>query len=80
MEKTDKEMIERIMAGMKCPKGFKCADSGFENLCKAKDYGLESFLKCLEENHKECAFAIDFGVMNFCQCPLRVYLSKNLNK
>jgi hypothetical protein len=42
--------IEEIMAGMKCPKDFRCAESGFERLCKAEDIGLENHLLCLEDN------------------------------
>jgi hypothetical protein len=43
--------IEEIMDGMKCPKDFRCAESGFEGLCKAEDIGLENHLLCLEDNH-----------------------------
>jgi hypothetical protein len=28
--------IEEIMDGMKCPKDFRCAESGFERLCKVE--------------------------------------------
>ena len=43
--------IEEIMAGMKCPKDFRCADSGFERLCRAEDIGLENHLLCFEDTH-----------------------------
>jgi len=68
---------------MQCPKDFKCAEDGFENLCKARDFGDEHRLHCLEEISHPCPFAVpyDFGIMiRFCQCPLRVYLPKNLRK
>ncbi len=72
--------IEEIMAGMQCPKDFQCARSGLERLCKAKDFGLENYLECLEETPQACAFALPFGDGHFCQCPLRVYLCKKLKK
>ncbi len=80
MKEEDRKKIEEIMAGMQCPKDFQCAESGFERLCKAKDYGLESYLECLEENPYNCPFSLSFGYDHFCKCPLRVYLSKELNK
>ena len=80
MKKEDKRKLEEIMAGVQCPKGFKCAEHGFERLCKAKDFGLESFLECLEENPQLCHFNQPFGDRYLCQCPLRVYLGKKLKK
>ncbi|MBL7065696.1 MAG: hypothetical protein ISS49_16065 [Anaerolineae bacterium] len=41
MREKVKERIEGILGQMDCPKNFQCADSGFENLCKARDFGLE---------------------------------------
>jgi hypothetical protein len=78
MEEKDRKRIQELMAGMKCPKDFKCADTGFEHLCKAKDFGLDSYLECLEENPRNCQFYLPFGYGNFCQCSLRVYLAKKL--
>lgn len=72
--------ISELMDAMECPKGFKCAESGFENLCKAGDIGLERYLVCLEEDPPQCVFALPFGEGYFCQCPLRVYIAKNLRK
>jgi hypothetical protein len=80
MKEEDRKKVEEIMAGMKCPKGFKCADSGFERLCKANDFGLEGYLDCLEDKPVNCPFAISFGYGYLCQCPLRLYLCKKLKK
>ena len=80
MNEEEKRRIQDIIGRMQCPKHFKCADSGFENLCRAKDFGLESFLECLDENPSTCKFSIFFGNAHFCQCPLRVYLVKHLKK
>jgi hypothetical protein len=80
MKDEDRKTIEEIISGMKCPKDFKCADNGFDELCKAEDFGVESYVKCLEKNASDCSFAISFGYGYLCQCPLRVYLAKKLKK
>lgn len=80
MKEEDRKNIEEIMAGLKCPKDFTCADSGFELLCDAENIGLVGFLVCHEENPLACSFAMTFGKRHLCQCPLRGYLSKVLKK
>ena len=80
MEEADRAKVEDIMSGMRCPKDFQCAESGFERLCKVKDLGFERFLQCLADDADQCSFHISFGGRHFCQCPLRVYLSKKLRK
>jgi hypothetical protein len=76
MKEADRKKVEEIMAGMKCPHDFKCAEAGFEHLCKAKSIGPDGFLECLDENHASCAFAYSFGEVPLCLCPLRVYMAK----
>ncbi|MCP4612415.1 MAG: hypothetical protein GY845_27270 [Planctomycetes bacterium] len=79
MKEEDRKKIEEIMGEMSCPKSFKCAESGFEMLCKAKDKkGLKGYLDCLDAEASRCTFAISFGRSYLCKCPLRVYLSKEL--
>ena len=81
MREDYKRQIKEILGGTQCPKDFQCYKSGFENLCKAKDIGLESLLECLEEEvPKGCKFSIHFGDSYFCHCPLRVYIAKKLKK
>ncbi len=72
--------IEEIMDGMKCPKDFRCAESGFERLCRAEDIGFETHLLCLEDTPFQCKFSVVLETKYFCTCPLRVYLSKKLKK
>ena len=74
------EKLEDIVNGLKCPKDFKCYKSGFKDLCKAEDIGIESFLVCLEEDPSECQFSIPFGEAYFCECPLRIYIAKKIKK
>ena len=81
MEIDHNEEIEKIIAQMQCPKDFQCYKSGFETLCKAEDVGMESYLACLEEHPLECKFSVGFfGDRFYCECPLRVYVAKMLEK
>ena len=80
MDLTDeqKKRIEEIMASMECSKDFKCYKSDFENICIAKDKGLEEYADCLEKAHEYCEYKLSFGSGILCKCPLRVYIAKNL--
>ena len=49
MKEEHRKKIKEIIGDMKCPKNFICVEAGFTNLCKAKDFGLERYLECLEE-------------------------------
>jgi hypothetical protein len=80
MEKAILQQIDEIRKRMKCNKGFQCAESGFEKLCKAKDVGLKLHLLCLEETSALCDFSLLLEDKYYCGCPLRVYLTKNLQK
>jgi hypothetical protein len=80
MKEEDRKKIEQLMADIQCPKDFKCAESGFERLCKAKDFGHENYLECLEEHPSSCVFALTLDGVNLCECSLRVYLAKKLKK
>ena len=80
LKEDDQRKIEEIIGKMSCPKAFKCAASGFAGLCRARDFGVDSYLECLDESGGECQFALPFGDGYLCQCPLRVFLAKKLNK
>ena len=41
--------------------------------------GLEGLVECLEGN-PFCEFSLSFGYSWFCQCPIRVYVAKELGK
>jgi hypothetical protein len=80
MEKSHKKKIEEIIGNIKCPKDFKCYESRFKDLCKAKDLGMDSFLLCLDKKSKDCAFMMFLGSSFFCRCPLRICIAKELKK
>ena len=84
MEITEKHKreIEKIINENpnECPKDFECYSPGLENLCKAKDIGLKSFVQCLERPG-ECEFSFSVGGSErFCDCVLRVYIAKELGR
>ena len=81
MKEEIRKNIEEIIDGINCSKDFKCVESGFEKLCKVSDIGIEDSLVCLEcQDLLQCAFAVRYDKMHFCQCPVRVYLAKNLKE
>ena len=80
MERAIQEHIEEIIDNLQCPKGFLCYTSGLQNLCESRDIGLESFVACMIEDPMACRFSIHFGGIFFCQCKLRVFISKKLKK
>ena len=80
MEAKHEMQIEEIMGVMTCPKDFECYKSGFEKLCKATDIGIEGFIKCLEVEPEKCWFSVISGQSYLCQCPLRIYVAKNLKR
>jgi hypothetical protein len=80
MRDEDLEKIEELIGGMHCPKDFRCVESGFERLCKAKDVGLDHHLVCLEAGGFQCRFALVVERDYYCGCPLRVYIARHLGK
>ncbi len=78
MKKAYQAKIEEIVGEMSCPKKFRCAEAGFENMCKAEDYGHDRYLECLEDSPEDCPFALSFVNGFFCQCPLRVFVAQKL--
>jgi hypothetical protein len=83
MKEEDRKKIQEIIDGIQCAKNFKCAEGGFENLCKPRDFGDENSFHCLDETSPSCPFAslYDCGFqIRFCRCPVRVYLAKHLGK
>jgi len=80
MQSVILQQIAEIRKRMECRKGFQCAESGFEELCRAKDIGLKRHLLCLEKAASSCDFALLIDRKYYCACPLRVYLTKNLRK
>ena len=80
LEETVEKAIEDIMGQMDCPKHFECVRSEFDNLCRARDFGLKDYAECLETDPQRCDFALSFGETYFCRCPVRVYIAKTLKK
>lgn len=81
MEQQVSTEIEKIRDKLECRKDFRCIKADMKVLCEARDVGIESMLECLDENPDECQFSFAFyGYAYLCQCPIRVYLVKELQK
>jgi hypothetical protein len=80
MEEDIRQTIEEMMGQLRRSKDFKCAESGFTKLCKARDIGLENYLECLEHNPGGCTFRVSFAGSYYCVCPLRVFIAKTAKK
>jgi hypothetical protein len=80
MNQEYQKEIEEIMGVMKCSKDFKWCKLGVDVLCKAKDIGAESFLLCLEKNLRKCNFSLPRLRGYICECPIRIYLARKLEK
>lgn len=73
--------IEKIRGKLECLKNFRCIAADMNLFCEARDVGIESMLECLDENPDECQFSFAFyGYAYLCQCPIRVYLAKEMRK
>lgn len=70
--------IREIMRSMDCPCGFSCYKNGFKSICRAKDFGVEGVIECLEENPGDCGFAHPYGHLYFCRCPMRNFIEQAL--
>jgi hypothetical protein len=80
MERDHEKQIRQIIAAFDCPKDFICYKSGFTNLCKAEDIGLEPYLECFDESSEECMFLLSYANVRYCDCPLRYFIAKKLKK
>jgi len=78
MQREQAGRINDIVSTMNCSKGFPCRQSGFTKLVKVKDIGIDGFVECHEKQVQDCEFSVPFGNKRYCECPLRVYLAKEL--
>ena len=79
-DKAFEKEIGGIVDGLECAKNFKCYRSDFKNICKAELVGTEPLLLvCLEKIPQKCKF-LDLKGGYLCNCPLRIYIAKNLRK
>ncbi|MES0364102.1 MAG: hypothetical protein ABUK14_09155 [Desulfobacteria bacterium] len=72
--------LQEITRDLSCPKGFQCYKSGFQDLCKVRDVGMQTFVECHEQYSEDCTFSLSLYGWNYCRCPVRVYVVKNLKR
>ncbi|AMV73556.1 hypothetical protein JCM30471_19730 [Desulfuromonas carbonis] len=69
--------LEKLKEITRCDKKYVCLELPREELCAARDLGMEHFLECLVTARKKCRHAFPFGKGRFCRCPIRVYLENS---
>ena len=80
MQAEVSKKMEEIMAGIQCPKDFKCVKENFDHLCQVRKSGNDEHLECLEINPSLCPFAVPFTYRHICICQMRMYIIQKLNK
>ena len=67
--------LRKMLGQVECKKKHRCAESGFKDLCRAKDIsGSGKYLMCLEDLGAPCGFQIQHGHGTLCNCSVRLYL------
>ncbi|MHC4477002.1 MAG: hypothetical protein ACYTEL_15255 [Planctomycetota bacterium] len=77
---TSRSQIEDVMSEVGCQKDFGCYRSGFETVCRVRNHGPGEFLECLDEDARNCQFSLFFGDAVSCLCPVRIFVTTELNK
>ena len=73
--------IKQIMAGMDCPKGFRCYESKFEDLAPVEAFPRNDIVECRRADPVSCPMSFTFGIdMAICMCPLRRYVALELGR
>jgi hypothetical protein len=71
--------LRRMLSDVQCGNEHRCAESGFRDLCRAKDIsGSGKRLICLEGLGAACGYQIPHGHCTLCSCPVRFYLHMEL--
>lgn len=72
-----RQHLEKLKCSTRCDKKYVCLELPREELCAARDLGMERFLECLATARHKCRHAFPFGKGRFCRCPIRVYLENS---
>jgi len=72
-----RQHLERLKSVTRGDKKYVCLERPREELCAARDLGMEHFLACLVTAQHKCRHAFPFGKGRFCRCPIRVYLENS---
>lgn len=74
------EKIRSIVGDVQCPNNFRCCASDLQDICKAQNIGVNSFIRCLFEEPENCKFAVPLGSTYLCKCPVRALILEKLGK
>lgn len=80
VDEEKRKRVEKLLDERACVRGCKCYHVNFNDLCKARSFGIEALLECLEDDPKNCKFAFPFGGSHFCKCALRQEIARILEE
>ena len=72
--KTSREII----GALQYPGEFRWHKKASSHPCKAKNIGLDSFVKCLEKDAYSCPFSVRYGYSYYCRCHHADEMAKRL--
>jgi hypothetical protein len=76
IDKEEKKYLENLTNNRS--RSCRRPKEEIENLCGAKDIGLGSFVKCVNQNPFGCHLSVGFVNSWYCACPSAVYVAKRL--
>jgi hypothetical protein len=79
MEKAFIHQIEETIPDLNLLVECKRYKPGIGVSCKARDVGLDSYVKCLEKDSNSCPFSFSYGRSYYCTSPARIYIAKIRN-
>lgn len=71
--------VDRIRSHTRCPRHFRCCESGFTEMGRVEAIAGGKLLECREPDAAACRQALSYGGAYFCKCPLRMYVSRVLH-
>ncbi|MHC4165580.1 MAG: hypothetical protein ACYSWQ_01330 [Planctomycetota bacterium] len=72
--------VQKIMGEMDCPRGFRCYESGFEDLSPVKVISSNA-IECFKAKKSFCRMSVNLGLSTMiCTCPLRKYVALELGR
>ena len=71
---------QEIIGALQYPDDIPWHEKASHHPCKAKDIGLDSFVKCLEKDAHSCPFSVRYGYSYYCECHHVDDMAKKLKR
>jgi hypothetical protein len=80
VDNETKKEIKEIIGDAQCSHNCQCFESCFEHIFKATSDGVKIVIKCSNRNPSDCPYAEKAGDDLLCNCSVRYYVAKKLNR